>query len=172
MTELEMMSGALQEEQEYNDAREFLLSIAGMFSSDEQQAMVWTDEQIDAEMLNRWQGTTGTTAIDSPSYRVAVEVATKIRNDLAAQLIAAQQRIAELESSRGVEPDWGRAPIWARFWAVDADGSAYWYEAEPNAKGSMGYWGKSSGQCEIDPVRRSFSWLNTLRCRQVQEGAE
>lgn len=82
--------------------KDFLLSIAGMFSSEEQQAMAWSDADIDAAMLNRWQGTTGTTAIDSPSYRVAVAVACQVRNELAAQLAAARQRIVELETERWV----------------------------------------------------------------------
>lgn len=29
------------------------------------------------------------------------------------------------------EPDWSQAPDWANWWAVDADGDAFWYESEP-----------------------------------------
>jgi hypothetical protein len=28
-------------------------------------------------------------------------------------------------------PDWSRAQPWASFWAVNADGKAYWFPAEP-----------------------------------------
>lgn len=28
-------------------------------------------------------------------------------------------------------PDWSTAPEWAYWWAVDADGNAYWYKCEP-----------------------------------------
>lgn len=83
------------------------------------------------------------------------------------QLQAAQQRITESEQvAQGVNPDWRKAPTWAQYWAIDADGVAYWYETEPHAKGAMGYWGKGDGEVEIDPVRRSFDWLETLCRRQ------
>jgi len=28
-------------------------------------------------------------------------------------------------------PDWSKAPAWANYWAVDIDGSAFWYAKEP-----------------------------------------
>jgi transcription elongation factor Elf1 len=30
------------------------------------------------------------------------------------------------------QPDWSKAPEWAKWWAVDADGEAFWYELEPS----------------------------------------
>lgn len=29
------------------------------------------------------------------------------------------------------QPDWGQAPEWAEWWAVDPNGWAHWFEAEP-----------------------------------------
>lgn len=28
-------------------------------------------------------------------------------------------------------PDWSQAPEWGKWYAIDADGHAYWYEAKP-----------------------------------------
>jgi len=28
-------------------------------------------------------------------------------------------------------PDWSKAPAWANYWAVDINGSAFWYKKEP-----------------------------------------
>jgi hypothetical protein len=30
-----------------------------------------------------------------------------------------------------VQPNWAGAPDWAKFWAVDSDGGAYWYRSQP-----------------------------------------
>ena len=48
-------------------------------------------------------------------------------------------RVAELEAQLGVAvvartsvaPDWSTAPHWANWWAMDGDGTAWWYEDEP-----------------------------------------
>lgn len=37
-------------------------------------------------------------------------------------------------------PDWDEAPEWARWWAVDSDGSAYWYEQKPEYEEWIGVW--------------------------------
>lgn len=35
--------------------------------------------------------------------------------------------------------DWGNAPEWANWWAMDATGTAYWYAEEPKLKAGKAY---------------------------------
>ena len=65
-----------------------------------------------------------------------------------------------------VQPDWSKAPEWAKFWAVDSDGGAYWYEVEPRYDTEYAVWSISTefmGQRQgpaPDP-----DWSQTLRSR-------
>ena len=65
-----------------------------------------------------------------------------------------------------VQPDWSKAPEWARFWAMDSDGGAYWYEVEPRYDTEYACWSISTefmGQRQgpaPDP-----DWSQTLRSR-------
>jgi hypothetical protein len=47
------------------------------------------------------------------------------------------------------QPEWSSAPAWAQWWAVDYGGNAYWYELEPEANKSFGYW-SHDGDCKVD----------------------
>ena len=49
------------------------------------------------------------------------------------------------------KPDWSRAPEWAQWWAVDEDGSAYWFDSMPFHL-SLAAWHKSDehGLIELD----------------------
>ena len=42
-------------------------------------------------------------------------------------------------------PDWSDAPSWAQWWAVDGDGHAYWYAAEPTYNAQCDTWQVKSG---------------------------
>lgn len=64
------------------------------------------------------------------------------------------------------QPDWSTAPEWAKWWAIDAEGWAYWFEVEPKTMSFFGYWSKGNGQCAVDK-RFSFSWENTKNQRLV-----
>lgn len=35
------------------------------------------------------------------------------------------------EQQMTYSPDWSTAPDWAQWWALDANGQAYWYERKP-----------------------------------------
>lgn len=35
-----------------------------------------------------------------------------------------------------IEPNWRKAPKWAKYWAVDSDNVAYWYKNKPICRGS------------------------------------
>lgn len=62
------------------------------------------------------------------------------------------------------KPDWSKAPEWAKWWAIDSDGVAYWYEMKPYPK-STGDWTGVPGRAQIDPFRISFKWTETLHGR-------
>lgn len=72
-----------------------------------------------------------------------------------------------------IAPDWGDAPRWAQWWAVDCDGEAYWFEAEPVRCSSV--WDSSAGgmsrmlACGYTDVDK-INWRTSLiqRPRAVQ----
>ena len=45
-----------------------------------------------------------------------------------------QQVLAAL---RGPEPDWSEAPEWAEWWAVFAEGRAFWYSHKPRPANAL-----------------------------------
>lgn len=64
-------------------------------------------------------------------------------------------------------PNWTQAPPWAGWWAVDADGRAYWHFIRPMM--SDGRWVHFSG-CSENWKRKEFDrevivddWTQTLR---------
>ena len=76
-----------------------------------------------------------------------------------------------------VQPDWSKAPEWARFWAMDSDGGAYWYEVEPRYDteyacwsinteytGRLGYIGPTESTGRQSPAPDP-DWSQTLRSR-------
>lgn len=62
----------------------------------------WTDARIDHELVDAFALTGGD--VDSPTFRAVYNRMIGLRDDLAAQLAAAQQRIAELEAQTAWEP--------------------------------------------------------------------
>lgn len=72
------------------------------------------------------------------------------------------------------EPDWSQAPDWAQWWAVDADGTAVWYEAEPFVSDPfMWDWNYTPHtQNKIDKILHipiGIDWRTTLRRRPQPE---
>jgi hypothetical protein len=58
-------------------------------------------------------------------------------------------------------PDWSEAPEWARFWALDSDGGAWWYERRPDAgSGNFGNGGTRDRDTNACP-----NWRETLQER-------
>jgi hypothetical protein len=55
---------------------------------------------------------------------------TVVIGDVIDALTEASEVLAEV-LKLAAAPDWSRAQKWARFWAVNADGKAYWFPAEP-----------------------------------------
>lgn len=70
------------------------------------------------------------------------------------------------------EPDWTAAPPWAAWWAVDKDGSPYWYAERPEPGKSV-WWNRiGSERRRVQPIGRrcrldmaSADWRQTLRAR-------
>lgn len=60
------------------------------------------------------------------------------------------------------KPDWGDAPDWAQYLAMDEDGEWYWYEDEPSKRGGEinGYW-HSTEKHKIATIY----WQDTLEAR-------
>jgi hypothetical protein len=75
-----------------------------------------------------------------------------------------------------VQPNWAGAPDWAKFWAVDSDGGAYWYRSQPTYDRKYGGWMRPLNYDEPDvsfddcwPPNESdnwdIDWEQTLRSR-------
>lgn len=70
----------------------------------------------------------------------------------------------ELGFSPTIEPDWSKAPEWANWWAMDEDGTAWWYENKTYCKENE--W-TGTGNC-MKVSRKNDGWRDTLRERPKQ----
>ena len=68
----------------------------------------------------------------------------------------------ELGVTPSIEPGWSEAPEWARYWAMDESGGAWWYEEEPEFKGGDGVW-SGFGRTKHDII--CTDWRDSLRKR-------
>ncbi len=64
-----------------------------------------------------------------------------------------------------VQPDWRHAPPWAKFWAIDSDGGAYWYEVEPTYDIEDECWSISTEFIGRQSPAPDPDWSQTLRRR-------
>lgn len=62
-------------------------------------------------------------------------------------------------------PDWSKAPSWAMWWAVDANGDAFWYSHKPEA--NTRDW-RSAHQC-IRTTMPCPNWRTTLVARPTED---
>jgi hypothetical protein len=63
-------------------------------------------------------------------------------------------------------PDWATAPEWAKWWAVDNNGAAFWFDAPPTTK--KGYWFWPGSRCRRDGNARDlagYDWRQTMHQR-------
>ena len=58
--------------------------------------------------------------------------------------------------------DWTKAPDWAQWLAVDADGDAYWFENEPTPDLSREMWDTDTGVVEQVPFERPKDFTRAL----------
>ncbi len=89
----------------------------------------------------------------------------------------AVQRLDQFVSDVETEvcPDWDSAPEWAQWWAVDADGAAFWYEYAPvllgHYKGAGKAWWPAdiSGNVDRDVTHitlpKGYDWRISLHWR-------
>lgn len=67
------------------------------------------------------------------------------------ELVAAQSQIASFVAAYdALAPDWDDAPDWAKWYAIDANGSAAWYEHQPKYDEFC----ESTGGCSNGNARR------------------
>ena len=67
-----------------------------------------------------------------------------------------------------MKPNWGKAPRWADYFAVDLSGVGRWYEAAPK-KSLAGYWYAETPNRQMSRLAGigfdSTSWRNSLEER-------
>lgn len=81
---------------------------------------------------------------------------------------------AALDRPQGLQPDWSEAPSWASWWAVDADGEAFWYEKQPKAHPyNWSWWYKADvGEIQACPAilsLGSLDWRESARERPKKD---
>lgn len=78
-----------------------------------------------------------------------------------------------LAALRGPEPDWGKAPEWAMWWAVDPNGLAFWSAFKPMVDGME--WSNAPNSRERPASRVTLplgcDWRMTLRRRPDSEAS-
>ena len=67
--------------------------------------------------------------------------------------------------TENLQPDWRHAPPWAKFWAIDSDGGAYWYEVEPRYDIEDECWSISEELIGRQSPAPDPDWSQTLRSR-------
>ncbi len=66
-------------------------------------------------------------------------------------------------------PDWDNAPKWAKYWAVDESGEAFWYEIKP--KSFVECWnGERMYTFDKSYELKVFNWRDSLRSRPTDSG--
>lgn len=84
-----------------------------------------------------------------------------------AEAIAAWNRREVAGLVPNIEPDWQKAPRWAQWFAIDANGVRSWYEQKPNLHEDDGFWmslfGESVGSRGRAPTFPQ--WQESLRER-------
>lgn len=92
---------------------------------------------------------------------------------LYAEIDTLKARIAELEAEAGNPdktdgPDWDTAPVWANWWAVDADGDAWYHLKKPEINGDGFEWG--SGDISMLCFHKNIKqfWENSITKRPAK----
>ena len=68
-----------------------------------------------------------------------------------------------------MQPDWQNSPRWAQYWAVDADGHAYWHAKRPKPQDDIIWHSpgpKSPAGLVYLPTTAHWRW--SLREREAQ----
>lgn len=62
------------------------------------------------------------------------------------------------------KPDWGDAPLWAKWLAQNDDGQWFWYEKKPTIAPNMGYF-FAEGRDRYEEATYADDWDKTLEQR-------
>lgn len=66
----------------------------------------------------------------------------------------------------GNKPAWKDAPEWAKYLAMDADGTWWWYESAPKTNiAYLKWWSYSAGKCEQAENQNELLWKTSLEER-------
>jgi hypothetical protein len=68
-----------------------------------------------------------------------------------------------------MKPDWKDAPEWATYFAMDADGTWFWYERKP-ARFDIAWLPR--GDFRFDTAGHSPGWKQSLEQRPTDSGGE
>lgn len=80
-----------------------------------------------------------------------------------AEIVRLRTRVVELEDlQQGLHPDWKSAPEWANYWAMDRDGTSFWYAQEPILDD---YFWNNKGPYSRCEAAISERWIDSL-CRR------
>lgn len=115
--------------------------------------------EIPKSLVERWQRQMNTPYADLPESEKNSD---RKEADKMLAIVAAYLATPAQQQPAAPSPDWSQAPSWANYYAVDADGEAFWYEVEP-IMGEFSY-KLNGGRCqfsEIVPPRQP----DTLRQR-------
>lgn len=64
-------------------------------------------------------------------------------------------------------PNWSKAPAWANYWAIDGNGQANWYRAEPWLEGDM-WWSDDDNEPNVHDMTH-IDWRLTKQGRPQAE---
>ena len=102
---------------------------------------------------------------DDPYDDASLAFTAEEAHDLVKQL---QDALVQWKGETPVQPqpNWQDAPEWAKYWAQDRDGQAYWYEVEPYVDERMTQWSQPNRtKVEEDMSLWLPTWRNTLQER-------
>lgn len=84
---------------------------------------------------------------------------------LESELDAVREQIREANRHRA---DWSKAPTWAKWWGLDHDGVATWFEKKPDAFGGRWcIWHKVRHGPAGNINRRVADWQGSLEQRPI-----
>ena len=148
-----------------------MLEVRG--DSTNQVAADYIDESLIIKQTLRWRRS-------RTSYVILTEDQAYFLYKMLASEFEFASDCEEKDAENIIKPDWSRAPSTAKFWAIDKDGRAYWYNIEPHivlsiffewsigAKGGRPVFDQEFDNLEIDwrltcferPVEKNTIWDN------------
>ena len=99
-----------------------------------------------------------------PEYRIVTD-AWNLADAMYIENTERKSNVSQELSQEEWQPDWSKAPEWAKWWAMDADRSCYWFSNKPTME-SVTWWAITYSIADLAP---SFdydgNWKDSLRER-------